>query len=49
MVQRMGNYWSEDGAGLSGDEGQCVLDPVLRTHGNTYLCRNFGADVLPEI
>ena len=33
---------------FGGDEGRCVLGLVLHTHGNTYPCRHFDADVLPE-
>ena len=33
---------------FGGDEGQCVLGLVRCTHGNTYPCCHFGADVLPE-
>ena len=33
---------------FGGDEGQCVLGLVRCTHGNTYPCCHFGADVLPD-
>ena len=33
---------------FGGDEGQCVLGLVRCTHGNTYPCCHFGADMLPE-